>query len=152
MSAGPPVIPALSVTAGLATGTGAAAVPSFKLYIAGLAGGTAGYFADQHGNPRLFYAEVPWGLPANAGRWNSGNWQSDFDTYFADIAAQGMPPPRSCTRGATPTPGATTTSGNTWDSVSPWTTHPGAEQHVLARGSTTCSTPRSATASRSSST
>jgi len=47
------------------------------------------YLTDQYGNPRLFAGEDIWSIVANAGRWNSGNYQSTFDTYFSQRAAQG---------------------------------------------------------------
>lgn len=62
-------------------------------YITGLAGtglATAGYFVDERGNPRMVLGDAVWGLPGNAGRWSSGNWQGDFDTYFATRAGQGF--------------------------------------------------------------
>ena len=124
--------PVLNVQAGLATATGAAQSPIFQRYIAGLAGGTAGYFVDQSGAPRLYFATVPWGMPANAGRWNSGNWQLDFDTYFADIAGQGMTAAEMHPWGHSHT-GCNNTLGNTWDSVSPWTTIPTLNNTFWAR-------------------
>ena len=92
-------------------------------YIAGLAGGTSGYFVDQNSKPRLYFATVPWGMPANAGRWNGGDWASDFDQYFADIKAQGMTAAEMHPWGHSHT-GCNNDLGNTWDGVSPWTTLP----------------------------
>ena len=59
-------------------------------YIAGLGGsGYNSWFQDQYGQPRLMVSEQAWLLPSNAGRWNSGAWQSDMDAYFAARASQG---------------------------------------------------------------
>lgn len=58
-------------------------------YITGLAGGGTGYFADNNGNPRLVLGDAAWALPGNAGRWNSGNWQADYDTYLGNRGSQG---------------------------------------------------------------
>jgi hypothetical protein len=52
--------------------------------------GTAGYFHDQFGNPRLWVASETWGLFTNAGGYSSGNWQGDLDTFFSTRAAQGF--------------------------------------------------------------
>lgn len=59
-------------------------------YITGLAGTGAGYFADNTGRPRLVWGDAVWALPGNAGRWNGGNWQADYDTFIATRAAQGF--------------------------------------------------------------
>jgi hypothetical protein len=59
-------------------------------YITGLAGGGTGYFADNNGLPRMVLGDAAWALPGNAGRWNSGNWQADFDTYLSNRASQGF--------------------------------------------------------------
>jgi hypothetical protein len=60
-------------------------------YITGLAGVPgAGYFVDERGNPRMVLGDAVWGLPGNAGRWSSGNWQGDFDTYVSTRAGQGF--------------------------------------------------------------
>lgn len=59
-------------------------------YIAGISGsGTGQYFVDNTGAPRMILGDAAWALPGNAGRWNSGNWQADYDTFFANRAAQG---------------------------------------------------------------
>jgi hypothetical protein len=68
----------------------AAAAGSAARYITGLAGTGAGYFADNTGSPRMIMGDAVWGLPGNAGRWSSGAWQSDFDTYFATRSGQGF--------------------------------------------------------------
>jgi hypothetical protein len=86
---GPP--PICWAPARLAAGTGsassAAVNPSFPV---GLAGGGTGYFIDSTGTPRLAWGDAVWALPGNAGRWNSGNWQADFDGCTANRAAQGF--------------------------------------------------------------
>lgn len=58
--------------------------------IVGLAGGGTGYFVDQFGKPRLVWGDAAWAWPGNAGRWNSGNWQADFDTFLSNRQAQGF--------------------------------------------------------------
>lgn len=67
---------------------GSASVP--LPVITGLAGTGAGYFVDGNGNPRMVLGDAVWALPGNAGRWSSGDWQGDFDTYLATRAAQGF--------------------------------------------------------------
>jgi hypothetical protein len=89
-------------------------------YITGLAGTPgAGYFTDQNNNPRLWVASETWGLPVNAGQWTSpqGNWQSDFDTFFSERAAQGF---TICmTDPVWAESGNNDYNGNTWDGVTP---------------------------------
>jgi hypothetical protein len=58
-------------------------------YITGLGGTGAGYFADQNGRPRMVVGDAAWAWPGNAGRWNSGNWQADFDTFIGNRSGQG---------------------------------------------------------------
>jgi hypothetical protein len=106
------------------SGAGADRGPLGPPYIAGLGGGTgtAGYFTDQYGNPRILWLEMAWGLPGNAGRWNSGNWQSDMDAYFAARASQGytgwwgVPWINTIID-----PGAVHADGRTWDGIYPLT-------------------------------
>jgi hypothetical protein len=89
------------------------------LCIAGLGGSGAGYFADQGGSPRFVLGDAVWALPGNAGRWSSGDWQGDFDTYFATRSSQGF-------TAAYCKPIGTTQSGNiddngaTFDSLYPF--------------------------------
>lgn len=71
-------------------GTGSIAASPGPPVITGLAGGASGYFADQGGNPRLVWGDAVWALCGNVGRWSSGAWQADYDTYFATRAAQGV--------------------------------------------------------------
>jgi Protein of unknown function (DUF4038) len=49
------------------------------------------YLVDQNGQPKLLVNESVWGMPPNAvASWSfSGNYQTTFDTYFSDRAAQG---------------------------------------------------------------
>lgn len=59
-------------------------------YIVGKAGtGTGQYFVDNNGAPKMILGDAAWALPGNAGRWNSGNWEADFDGYLTNRAAQG---------------------------------------------------------------
>jgi hypothetical protein len=81
---------ATNAQAGCATATASAYSPIFQRYITGLGGTGAGYFVDQTGTPRMVIGDAVWGLPGNVGRWSSGAWQSDYDTYFATRAAQGF--------------------------------------------------------------
>lgn len=71
-------------------GAGAEALSLGPPFIAGLAGGGTGYFTDQNGAPRLVWGDAAWGLTGNVGRWSSGAWQTDYDTYFATRAGQGF--------------------------------------------------------------
>lgn len=61
--------------------------PAFLSALTG--SGVSGYWTDSHGSPRLLLLEQAWALPWNGGRWNSGNWQGDFDGYLTARAAQG---------------------------------------------------------------
>lgn len=47
------------------------------------------HFVDQHGQPRLLVGEDNWAVLANGGAWNSGDYQSAWNTYFTQRAAQG---------------------------------------------------------------
>lgn len=81
---------ATQIITGTATAAGAGAVTAStgKPYIASVSSdGT--YLQDQYGHPRLFACEDIWAICANAGRYNSGNYQSTYDTYFSQRAAQG---------------------------------------------------------------
>jgi len=116
-------IPALVVPAGLAAAGGSAPAPvQGKAYITGLGGiPGAGWFTDQTGKPRLHVSSETWGLFCNAGKWSSGNWQSDFDTFFAYRAAQGLTVCKTTITAAddgAPYP----TTGATWDNVPPFVT------------------------------
>lgn len=86
--------------------------------------GTAGYFTDAGGTPRVYWADENWGLPSNAGRWNSGNWQADYDNFHTTRAAQGLNANHTHPWGHSHT-GANNDIGNTWDGISPWTGGPG---------------------------
>jgi hypothetical protein len=89
--AGAGAVSAVATVAAPASLTGAGAVlASVKPCITGLGGTGAGYFADTGGTPRMVLGDAAWGLPGNAGRWNSGNWQADYDGYLANRAGQGF--------------------------------------------------------------
>jgi hypothetical protein len=64
--------------------------PTLVPCIVGLAGGANGYFVDQTGAPRMVWGDAAWALTGNVGRWSSGAWQSDYDTYFTTRANQGI--------------------------------------------------------------
>lgn len=60
-------------------------------YITGIGGsGALSYFTDNNGMPRPAFGDAMWAWPGNAGRWNSGNWQADFDTLISIRAGQGF--------------------------------------------------------------
>jgi Protein of unknown function (DUF4038)/Putative collagen-binding domain of a collagenase len=88
-------------------------------YITGLAGGGTGYFADNNGNPRMVLGDAPWQLPGNAGRWNSGNWQADFDGYCSARGAQGYTVIYTKPIGSAQSGGANNTGG-TFDGLFPF--------------------------------
>ena len=89
-------------------------------YITGL-GGTPGpgWFTDNLGNPKLWVATETWGLPIHAGLNSSGNWQGDYDTFFAQRAAQGFTV--MMTDPVWASGSFTTYGGNTWDGLTPLT-------------------------------
>ena len=80
--------------------------------------GSAGYFHDQFGNPRLWVATETWGLFTNAGQNSGGDWQGDFDAFFSARAAQGF---TVCMLSPYWTGGgsATRDTGDTWDGLTP---------------------------------
>jgi hypothetical protein len=82
--------PSVAANAGVAEVRAIANPAAVKRYITGLGGTGAGYFVDNTGAPRLVWGDAVWALCGNAGRWNSGNWQADFDTFCANRAAQGF--------------------------------------------------------------
>lgn len=81
--------PDVSIPVPTITASANVPVPALVRCITGLGGSGAGYFVDQTGAPRFVIGDAPWALPGNAGRWNSGNWQADYDTYLGNRAAQG---------------------------------------------------------------
>jgi hypothetical protein len=87
--------------------------------ITGLAGGAHGYFVDQYGNPRLVWGDAAWALSGNVGRWSSGAWQSDYDTYFATRAGQGFTVIYTKPMGTTQS-GNLDDQGKTFDSLYPF--------------------------------
>lgn len=109
--------PVLTVNAGVATAAATAVDVSFKPYVAGLGGtGYNSWFTDQHGQPRLMVIEQGWALPFNAGRFNSGNYQADFTSYFSNRAAQGYTAWYGVAHGSTHVdPSAT--GGKSWDGL-----------------------------------
>lgn len=114
--------PVVTVNAGVATASAAApAAGAPRAVITGLGGTGAGFFADQGGNPRLVIGDESWGLPANAGRWTSGDWQGTYDAYLTARAAQGFTVIYNKPMGNTVT-GGVSDNGNTWDGVAPFTT------------------------------
>lgn len=60
--------------------------PSYPVGLASTSG--TSYFVDQFNQPIFLLGDAAWGLPGNAGRWNSGNWQSDFDTYVSNRSSK----------------------------------------------------------------
>ena len=88
-------------------------------YITGL-GGTPGpgWFTDGNGQPKLWVATETWALPNRAGEWTSGNWQGDYDNFFATRSAQGFTVTMTDPVAGTSS-GAPNDNGNTWDGVTP---------------------------------
>jgi len=112
--------PSLTVNAGVATAHAVATNVPFKPFVAGLAGtGYNSYFVDQAGNPRLMVIEQCWSMPFNAGRWNSGNWQSDFTAYFSNRAAQGYTAWYGLAWGSVHNDPTALSGGRSWDGVYP---------------------------------
>ena len=109
------IVPATAVAAGSVTAS--AGTP----YLAGLAGSGAGYFADQYGKPRMWVGDEIWALITNAGRWNSGNYQATFDSYFATRAGQGFTICYSDMFGSTFIGGAA--NGQNWAGTTPFTSN-----------------------------
>ena len=90
-------------------------------YLTGLSGtGLGGYFVGQDGLPTLYMQDVPWGLPGNAGRWSSGDWQGDITAYLRNRWSQGFTSVRVNTFSQTKTGGIDDT-GSTWDGVNAFT-------------------------------
>ena len=112
------VIPQATVTAGLASGTGAAAVPVFGNYITGLAGSGLSWFITNQGTPKLLIADNPWALIPNAGRW-SGTYQTTIDAYCNSRGAQGYTAVYLDPFGNTIN-GGVANDGRTWDGVYPF--------------------------------
>jgi len=109
---------AVAATAGI-TGQGTVNASTAR-YITGIAGtGTGQYFADQAGAPRLLLGDAAWGLPGNAGRWSSGDWQGDYDTYLANRAGQGYTAVYTKPIGTTQS-GNIDDNGATFDSLYPF--------------------------------
>ena len=84
----------------------------------------AGYFTDQHSNPRLWVCDQMYGLVGNAGRWNGsggGTYQQDYDSYWSERAAQGVTAVLVELVSSLPD-GGVYDNGNTWDNVPPFNT------------------------------
>jgi hypothetical protein len=88
-------------------------------YITGLAGGGTGYFTDNTGSPRMVLGDAVWALCGNVGRWSSGAWQSDYDTYFATRGGQGFTVAYTKPMGTTQS-GNLDDQGKTFDSLYPF--------------------------------
>ena len=73
-------------------GTGSIAASRAAGTSPGSAGGAerTGTFADRRRHPRSLWGGAARALPGNVGRWSSGAWQADYDTYFATRQAQGV--------------------------------------------------------------
>ncbi len=82
--------------------------------------GGPGYFHDQFGSPRMVLGDAPWAITGNAGRWNGGDWKSDYDTYLANRASQGFTIIYTKLLSSTQDGGAFD-NGSTWDGVNPFT-------------------------------
>lgn len=83
--------------------------------------GSVGYFHDQFGNPRMVLGDAPWAITGNAGRWNGGDWQSDYATYLATRASQGFTIIYTKLLSSTQD-GGVYDNGSTWDGVNPFNT------------------------------
>lgn len=82
------------------------------------------HFVDQFGQPRMLVGEDCWAILANGGAWNSGNYQSTYDTYFTQRAAQGYNAVE-VTWCSFPQPDSSfvVVDGGDWDSVYPFSTN-----------------------------
>ena len=123
--------PSAGAAGGRAAGAGyplaaAAANPGVP-FIAGVSASAstqAGYFTDQHSNPRLWVCDQMYGLVGNAGRWNGsggGTYQQDYDSYCSERAAQGVTAVLVELVSSLPD-GGVYDNGNTWDNVPPFNT------------------------------
>jgi uncharacterized protein DUF4038/collagenase-like protein with putative collagen-binding domain len=111
--------PALAVNAGAAAVTASAPAPATSHYITGLAGTGAGYFTDNAGLPRMVLGDAVWALCGNVGRWSSGAWQADYDTYLATRAGQGFTVVYTKPMGTVQS-GNIDSNGGTFDSLFPF--------------------------------
>jgi Protein of unknown function (DUF4038) len=102
-----------------AVGAGSVAALPAPSVITGLAGGGHGWFVDQYNQPRLYWADIAYGLPANAGRYTN-TYQQDFDQFHALRASQGLNANACHPFGHSHT-GCNNDVGNTWDGVYPFT-------------------------------
>jgi hypothetical protein len=83
--------------------------------------GSAGYFHDQSGKPRIVLGDAPWAITGNAGRWNGGDWKADYATYLGNRASQGFTVIYTKLLSSTQD-GGRYDNGSTWDGVSPFNT------------------------------
>jgi Protein of unknown function (DUF4038) len=89
-------------------------------YITGFGGsGYNSWFTDGSGTPRMLVLEQAWLLPSNAGRWNSGNWQSDMDAYTAARSSQGYTGWYGVPWNNTHMDSTALSGGRTWDGIYP---------------------------------
>jgi hypothetical protein len=103
------------------SGAGADTAPvTGRSYLASQVPGVTGSFRDQYGNPRLLLFDSAWCLPANAGRWNGGDWQEDYNFYLKTRANQGMSAWLGVPWGNLHIGGAYD-NGRTWDGIYPLT-------------------------------
>lgn len=111
--------PQLAVNAGVASVSASAVQPAFSKFITGLAGSGAGYFTDNTGAPRMVLGDAVWALCGNVGRWSSGAWQSDYDTYLSTRAGQGFTVVYTKPMGTVQS-GNIDSNGSTFDSLYPF--------------------------------
>lgn len=102
------------------TGTLSASATGPERFITSIAGsGNQQYPVDQNSDPILVKGDVIWAFPANAGRWNAGDWQGDITSYLDVRQGQGFNLLMIGALGSTQNGGPSDT-GTTWDGVSPW--------------------------------
>ncbi len=108
------------VVTGQATAAGTASGATGR-YITGIGGsGASSYFTDNTGAPRPMIGDTPWGLLVSAGRYSSGAWQSDIDTYLSHRAGQGYTAIELDLMADTTITAPTAFSGQTWDGIFPF--------------------------------
>lgn len=103
----------------------AASGPAFITGVSASTSTQAGYFTDQHGNPRLYVFDWMEALQTNGGRWNGsggGTYQQDFDNYCSQRAAQGLTVFLVELIAGNAGTGGAFANGNTWDNVPPFNT------------------------------
>ena len=111
---------ATQIATGSAAGAGSVTASTGTPYITAISADNT-YFLDNQGNPRLFVGEDCWYILPNAGRWNAGAWQSTFDTYLSQRAAQGYTAVEVSVFGDNnPNASLTYTDGRDWDGTYPF--------------------------------